>query len=247
VCGRFTLATPAETIAEDFGLAAPEDVPELAPRYNIAPTEPVAAIRAVAAGAEGEAGAPPRRVLERRRWGLVPHWAKEVGGPPLFNARAETLAQRPAFRDAFRRHRCLIPADGFFEWRAVSGRRQPFHLRRADGAPFAMAGLYAHWRPEAGDPVDSCTIVTTAANRLVATLHDRMPVILPPDAWEAWLDPASRDVKALAALLRPADDAGWVAYPVDPRVNRARNDDPSNVEPLFDEDAAAAPRPPGGP
>jgi putative SOS response-associated peptidase YedK len=230
VCGRFTLASPAETIADVFGLADPEEVPELAPRYNIAPTEPVLTVRARREGA-GAA----RRVAETRRWGLVPHFAKEIAGPPLFNARAETLARRPAFRDAFRRHRCLVPADGFYEWQAVSGRRQPFHQRRADGAPFAMAGLYACWRPEEGEPVTSCTIVTTAANALLAPVHDRMPVILDPADWDAWLDPDARDPDALAALLRPAPEAGWVSYAVDPRVNRARHDEPTNVEPLFDE------------
>jgi len=232
VCGRFTLASPAETIAGEFGLSDTEEVPELAPRYNIAPTEPVAAVRV--ASTEGGEG-PPGRLLETRRWGLVPHWAKKLEGPPWFNARAEGLTERPAFRDAFRRHRCLIPADGFYEWQAVSGRRQPFYQRRRDGAPFAMAGLYATWRPEEGEPVASCTIVTTAANPLLAPLHDRMPAILSPEDWEAWLDPDSRDTDALTALLGPADDAGWVSYAVDTQVNRAKNDDASNVEPLFDE------------
>lgn len=253
MCGRFTLASPAETIAETFGLTDPEEVPELSPRYNIAPTERVATIRETAEGDR-------RRVLEMRRWGLVPHFADRVAGPPLFNARAETVATRPAFRAAFRRHRCLVPADGFYEWRAVSGRRQPFHLRRADRAPFALAGLYARWRPPAGEgdgpdadagaregegaePVDSCTILTTEANALLAPIHDRMPVILPPEAWDAWLDPAVRDRDALRALLRSADPEGWVSYPVDPRMNRASHDDPSNVEPVFDLDDGAPPPP----
>jgi putative SOS response-associated peptidase YedK len=258
VCGRFTLASPAETIAETFELADPGEIPELAPRYNIAPTEPVAAVR-VARGGDGRPG---RRVLELRRWGLVPHFAEKMAGPPLFNARAETVARRPAFRDAFRRHRCLIPADGFYEWRAVSGRRQPFHLRREDRRPFALAGLYARWHPPADDargdgdtgreprevePLDSCTIVTTEANALLAPIHDRMPVILPREAWEAWLDPDARDLAALEALLRPADPDGWVSYPVDPAMNRARHDEPSNVEPLFDEADARAPATPGAP
>ena len=221
MCGRFTLASPAEVVAKDFAL---DDVPELAPRYNIAPTEPVAAIRVCSA----------RRVFEHRRWGLVPAWARDAGGPPLFNARAETLARKPAFRDAFRLRRCLVPADGFYEWRAVSGRRQPFHLRRADGAPFAMAGLYERWRPAGGEALESCTVITTAANALLAPLHDRMPVVLPAEAWEAWLDPTGRDVEALSPWLRPAPEAGWLAYPVDPRVNQARHDEPGNVEPLFD-------------
>ncbi|HKJ25003.1 MAG TPA: SOS response-associated peptidase, partial [Myxococcota bacterium] len=121
------------------------------------------------------------------------------------------------------------------EWRAVSGRRQPFHQRRADRAPFAMAGLYDCWRPAEGEPVASCTIVTTEANALLAPLHDRMPVILEPEAWDAWLDPESRDTDALSALLRPAPVEGWVSYAVDTRMNRARHDEASNVEPIFDE------------
>jgi len=225
VCGRFTLASPAETIASSFGLADPEEVPELAPRYNIAPTEPVATIRAGSAG----------RVLELRRWGLVPHWAKDAGGPPLFNARAETLERKPAFRDAFRRHRCLVPADGFYEWTDASTRRQPFYFRRADRAPFAMAGLYASCRPAQGEALESCTLVTTEANDLLAPIHDRMPVILPPEAFDPWLDPDLRDVEALARWLRPAPGEGWLSYPVDPSVNQARHDEPRNVEPLFDE------------
>lgn len=223
-----------ETISSHFGPFGGgdcEDVPELAPRYNIAPTEPVAVIRA-GRGA---------RVLETRRWGLVPHWAKQATGPPMFNARSETLAEKPAFRDAFRQRRCLVPADGFYEWFSVSGRRQPFHFRRKDGAPFAMAGLYADWQPPtgetllAGPPVASCTIVTTRANALLAPIHDRMPVLLPPEAIEDWLDPEPREAGSLARWFEPASEEGWLSYPVDPRVNRARNDDPANVEPLFDE------------
>ena len=234
MCGRFTLASPAETITETFGPFGPADdgsdeVPELAPRYNIAPTQSVAVIRETA-----RPGGTGRR-LEIRRWGLVPHFARRLSGPPLFNARAETLAQKPAFRDAYRRRRCLIPADGFFEWRSVSGRRQPFHIRRQDGAPFGMAGLWETWRPAAGEGIDSCTIVTTRANALVAPLHDRMPVILPNEAFAPWLDPAPQSPDALAHWLEPAPDEGWIAYPVDPQVNHARHDAPSNVEPIFDE------------
>ena len=205
------------------------------PWVQIAPTETIWTVRA-----RGEEPGGPGRDLEPRRWGLVPHFAKEIAGPPLFNARAETLARRPAFRDAFRRHRCLVPADGFYEWRAVSGRRQPFHQRRADGAPFAMAGLWDCWRPPEGDPVASCTIVTTRANDLLAPLHDRMPVILAPEVWDAWLDPASHETEALTALLQPAPAEGWVSYAVDVRVNQARHDEPSNVEPVFDEGPPAA-------
>ena len=234
VCGRYTLASPAETVVACFGLDDAADVPELAPRYNIAPTQAVAAVRALPGQAD-DPGAEPKRVLEMRRWGLVPPWAKAIAGPALFNARSETLPDRPAFRSAYRRQRCLIPADGFYEWRTVSGRRLPFHIRRVDRRPFAMAGLHACWRPATGDPIESCTIVTTRANALLAPLHDRMPVILSPEAWRAWLDPRTEDTASLSELLRPAEASGWVAYAVDPRVNRARHDVPANVEPLFDE------------
>jgi len=235
-----------EAIAASFGLGGADGVPELAPRYNIAPTQPVAAVRALPN--EPEAGrSAPKRVLEMRRWGLVPHWAKAISGPTLFNARAESLPDRPAFRASFRRHRCLIPADGFYEWRAASGRRLPFHIRRADRAPFAMAGLHACWCPADGEPVDSCTIVTTRANALLAPLHDRMPVILPPEAWAAWLDPDSEGTVSILELLKPVEAVGWVAYAVDPQVNRARHDDPANIEPLFDEERSSPVRGHEGP
>jgi len=222
VCGRYTLAAPAETVAEAFGIEA---VPGLAPRYNIAPTEPVPVVRAAERG----------RVLEMRRWGLVPHWAREPGGPPLFNARAETVAGKPAFREPFRLRRGLAPADGFYEWREAAGRRQPWHVRRRDGGLFAIAALWETWKPPDGETLASCTFLTTEANDAVRPIHDRMPVILPPERWDAWLDPGERDPGRLGALLVPADPALFTAYPVDPRVNRAEHDEPANVEPLFDD------------
>lgn len=268
MCGRFTLASPAETISERFGpfdaAGDPDEVPELAdavppraravppradavppradavlprahavpeltPRYNIAPTQPVAVVRAA------ERGGSRLRRLETRRWGLVPHFARALAGPPLFNARAETLGEKPAFRDAYRRRRCIVPADGFFEWQKVAERRQPFLIRRQDGAPFAMAGLWDRWASPRGETIDSCTIVTTRANALLAPLHDRMPVVLPDAALEAWLDPTPQPPDALSHWLAPAPETGWLKYPVDPLVNRASHDAPGNVEPVFDE------------
>lgn len=239
MCGRFTLASPAETLAGTFGSFEgsddAEEVPELAPRYNIAPTEPVAVIRDV------RAGEAPRRRLEQRRWGLVPHFAEKIQGPPLFNARAETLGRKPAFRDAFRRKRCLVPADGFYEWMAVSGRRQPFYFRREDGGPFAMAGLWDRWQPPEGPPLESCTIVTTRANALLAPVHERMPVVLPEEAWPVWLDPEPRPPEDFTPWLAPAPTEGWTSYPVDTAVNRSAHDEPSNVRPLFDDPGQEGP------
>lgn len=229
VCGRFTLATPAETLAAHFELAS---APALQPRYNIAPTQPVLTVRAV----DGQ------RTAEERRWGLVPHWAKDpkIGGR-LINARAETVASKPAFRVAFRKRRCLVPADGFYEWKPISGRRQPFHLRRKDGAPFAMAGLFEQWSSEDGEIVDSCTVITTEANDVVRSIHDRMPVILDGESASSWLDPELADPEALQQLLRPCPGEDLTAYPVDTRVNRPKNDGPANIEPLFDDLTEAAP------
>ncbi len=229
MCGRFTLASPAETLDGDFGPfdagQDPEDVPELAPRFNIAPTQPVATVRATTEG---------RRALELRRWGLVPHFSREASGAPLFNARAETVAAKPSFRDAFQKRRCLIPADGFYEWFRVAERRQPFYVRRKDGRAFAMAGLFEHWEAEGADPIDSCTIVTTEANALLAPIHDRMPVILSKEGVDAWLDAQTHEPHALDPWLVPAPAEDFCKFPVDPRVNRWSWDDPSSVEPLFE-------------
>jgi putative SOS response-associated peptidase YedK len=164
------------------------------------------------------------------RWGLVPHWANDPSvGSRLINARAETLRTKRAFQDAFARRRCICPADAFYEWRRTNRRRQPYVIGRADEEPLAFAGLWELWRPrDASDaePLRTCTIITTASNQLVAPLHNRMPAILPAEAWDAWLDPDNRNLDRLQALLEAPTAEGLVAHPVGPRVNNVRNDGP---------------------
>jgi putative SOS response-associated peptidase YedK len=213
MCGRFTLTGRPHRLRERFGLAA---APELTPRYNIAPSQPVLVI-------------PNRtqRVLRPARWGLVPHWASDLsGGHKMINARAETLASRAPFRAALERRRCLIPADGFYEWKHDGKqRRAPFYVRRRDGEPFAFAGLWDVWRPRDGEPVASCTIITTAANEVVGELHDRMPVILAREAYDTWLAPAPLHADLLQPWLVPCPAEWLEAYPVSTRVNSPDQDD----------------------
>jgi len=221
MCGRFTLRTPAYKLAEAFGV---EVRANLAARYNIAPSQDIAALRAQGDG---------QRELVMLRWGLVPGWAKDPAmGNRMINARAETVAEKPAFRAAFRQRRCLIPADGFFEWQKTpDGSKQPYLMARPDGEPFTMAGLWEHWQPPGTDePLETCTIITTEANETVAPIHHRMPVILSASDREAWLDPAPPSAEALAALLRPAPDDTLIAQAVARHVNNARHDDPACIE-----------------
>ena len=184
-----------------------------------------------------------RRVLDRVRWGLVPSWAKDVSvGDRLINARADTVATKPAYRRAFERRRCLMPADGFYEWQVVPGRRQkqPYFIARADREPMVFAGLYEVWR-DRSDPdaewMRSCALITTDANDKLAVIHDRMPVVLPEDAWSAWLDPENHDTESLRHLLVPAPSDDFVAYPVSTLVNKPENQGPELLEPV-DPDAA---------
>jgi putative SOS response-associated peptidase YedK len=203
MCGRFLLFSDGPTLAARFDLTS---FPELAPRYNIAPTQPVTAVRAAGGGREWAA----------LRWGLVPSWARDARQAPI-NARAETAAEKATFRAALRKRRCLVPADGFYEWATLGRRKQPFCFRPWDGRPLALAGLWERWEGPAG-PVESCAVLTTEANELVRPVHDRMPVILPERHWAAWLDPAWQDAAALAPLLRPFPSDALRAYPVgDPR------------------------------
>lgn len=223
MCGRFTLTTPGDLVAEAFGL---DERPELAPRYNIAPTQPVAVVRRVGPGE-------PRR-LALVRWGIVPSRTREPWKQgPLINARSESAAERPVFRGAFRQRRCLVPADGFYEWKPVPGARarQPFFVRRADGRPFAFAGLWEPG-PGTGDPQDSCTILTTDPNELLRPLHDRMPLILDQEAYDLWLDPSVRDPGRLRPLLRPCPPEALLVHPVGPKVNDPKNDEPECMRPL---------------
>jgi putative SOS response-associated peptidase YedK len=222
MCGRYSITTPGEVLAEAFGL---DDVPELAPRHNAAPTQALPVIRAAVAR-RGPLPQPDggRRCLELLRFGWNPG-----GGPLLINARSETAAALPAFRAAFRARRCVVPADGFFEWRALPGvrKRQPYFLHARAGGPLALAGL---WEETAGG--GAFVILTTAPNAVVARIHDRMPALLPPAALEAWLDPRT-PVERLEGVLRPAPDDALAAHPVSLLVNDVRNDVPEVSRALF--------------
>ena len=220
MCGRYELHTHPGAIALALGL---EHAPEVSARYNIAPMTDVPIVRV---GADG------RRELVRMRWGLVPRWAKDPAiGSKMINARGETIAEKPSFRMAYRRHRCLVPADGFYEWAVVGvrdgPRKQPLHIGMKDGALFAFGGLYERWLSADGDVLDTCTIVTTAANDLLQDVHERMPMIVAHGDYARWLDPASTEV---ADLIAPFPSAAMAYYPVSPRVNNVRNDDPSLIE-----------------
>ena len=216
MCGRYELHTHPAALALAFGLAAPPDV---APRYNIAPTQQVPIVRQSAAGT---------REWVEVRWGLVPRWAKDPSiGAKLINARAETAAAKPAFSNAFRRHRCLVPADAFYEWKPTQEGKRPVRVALKNGKPLGMAGLYERWLAGDGAVLDSCTILTTQANALLADVHDRMPVIIAPQDYARWLDPAANEVADLLAPY-PAEAMTW--YPISMRVNAVRNDDATLIE-----------------
>ena len=231
MCGRFTLRTPAALWGQLF-------LPEMRPeeiaiddpsRYNIAPTQQVACVLRESTGE-------PRKA-ERLRWGLVPPWAKELAiGNRMINARGETVDSKPSFRNAFRSRRCLIPADGFFEWQKVDGGKQPFLIESAAGGVFALAGLWEENQKVAtqNQPVRSFTIITTVANRMMSQLHDRMPVLLDPEDFDCWLDPGYRDSQALKELLVPVADDQLRMTAVSRRVNSPRYDDAECVKPIED-------------
>ncbi|HUQ77412.1 MAG TPA: SOS response-associated peptidase [Patescibacteria group bacterium] len=221
MCGRFSQQRPASELAEIF--AAEPMTDELGARYNVAPTDDALVV------VQRE----DRRAITAYRWGLIPHWADAAKvGSRMFNARAETLTSSPAFRDAFRRKRCLVPVDSFYEWRREGTRRQPFTIGRADGRPLALAGLWSGWRdPVADRVVRTFTIVTTRPNDQMADLHDRMPVIVPDAAWALWLDPALDDPSELHGLFEPTDDLTLRVQAVSPLVNNVRNDGPALIEP----------------
>lgn len=222
MCGRYTVTVPLEQLAFRFGFDPAGPAGDLRPRYNVAPAQEVLAVLP-----DGE-----RRLPRLLRWGLIPSWAKDPGiGARLINARIETVAEKPAFRQAVRRRRCLVPADGFIEWRRQGGRRDPFWFRLRSGEPFAFAGLWEVWTPQGGPALASCTILTTAANALVAAIHDRMPVILPAEAEEDWLDPTAPAEALLAALREPYPAEAMEVRPANPRVNSPRNDDPGCLAP----------------
>jgi putative SOS response-associated peptidase YedK len=228
MCGRFVQASSPELLVARFGVDEPAAARH-EPSYNVAPRATVYAVRDRAEGDDGVADR--RRYLSDLRWGLIPPWAKDPKvGDRMINARAESLADKPAYERAFRRHRCLVPAEGFYEWQPRGSRKQPMFIHRRDGEPMAFAGLWAAWRDANGEWLRSCAIVTTNANNTLAPLHDRMPVVLEERDWDRWLDPGSGDVDALAHLLQPASDDLLVAYPVGTAVNSADNDGPELVE-----------------
>jgi putative SOS response-associated peptidase YedK len=216
MCGRFTLTTSGEALARFFDLG---EVPLLAPRYNIAPTQLVLAVRRTA----GE----EKRQAVFLRWGLIPSWAKDAQiANQLINARSETAADKPAFRTALRRRRCLIPADGFYEWLREGKKRQPYCFRLWGDGLFAFAGLWEHWTDPAGAAVETCTILTTEANDLVRPVHERMPVILRPRLFASWLDAALQDPGSVTPLLRPYPAEEMRGFPVSPWVSDPRHEDP---------------------
>ncbi|MFP4054289.1 MAG: SOS response-associated peptidase [Phycisphaerae bacterium] len=226
MCGRYTLTCPAEMVARLFDLG---QLPPLGPpRYNIAPSQPVPAVRADQDGA---------RQLTLFQWGLVPFWAKDPAiGNRMINARAETAAEKPAYRAAYKYRRCLLPADGFYEWKKLpSGGKQPVRIRRRDHKPFALAGLWESWDQGGLGPLETCTILTIEPNDLLRGIHNRMPVILPPESFGMWLDPGLQDSRArqpVAGLLTPWDPEPFEAYPVSRVVNSPANDSPECIEPI---------------
>jgi len=227
MCGRFLNKLPAAEIARIFGTR--NALPNYPVRFNIAPTDPVLAVRF---NQETRA-----RSLDPLRWGLVPHWAKDLKiGARLINARAETAASLPAFRDAFKSRRCIVPASGFYEWQKIRGAKQPYAIVPEGEALFGFAGLWENWRDKAAGQgaewVRTCTILTGEPNELLAPIHDRMPAILPPEAWSAWLGETAASARELQALLKPYPARHMRAYAVSTKVNSVRNDDPSLLEPV---------------
>ena len=225
MCGRYALTTPSDVLAKLLEITSGSALGGYALRYNLAPSEPAPVIRLSRDGTE--------RSLDLLQWGLVPFWADDPKvGYKMINARSETAAEKPAYRRAFERRRCVVPADGFYEWQKLHRAKQPYLIRRIDGDPMIFAGLWDRWRGQADEPVDTFTILTTAANDQLRPLHDRMPVILEPEDVESWLDPAVSDAARLGPLLRPAADGVLTTHPVSVRVNKPENDDPSLLEPV---------------
>jgi putative SOS response-associated peptidase YedK len=221
MCGRFSLALNPADVAAHFGAEAAPPL-EMRPRYNVAPTQPVAVI-------------PNQmpRAIQMFQWGLIPSWAKDPAiGHKLINARAETVAEKPSFRAALKKRRCLVLADGFYEWQREATRATPMYIQMTDGRPFALAGLWETWQIAEGRPLHTCTIITTTPNTLMTPIHNRMPVIVPPDKYAMWLTPGDLPTPEALAVLQPYDPAAMRAVAVSTRVNNARADVPECVIPV---------------
>ncbi|PZV06179.1 MAG: hypothetical protein DCF32_10250 [Leptolyngbya sp.] len=225
MCGRFSLNKTGDDLADNFLLRS---TPPVMPRYNIAPSQPIATVVATPEN--------PEPHFDFLLWGLIPSWAKDPAiGSRMINARAETVVEKPSFRAAFKRRRCLILADGFYEWETIAGRKtkQPHYIFLKDHAPFAFAGLWEHWSdPTSGGELQTCTILTTAPNELMESIHNRMPVILAAEDYAAWLDPDFYQPQILQEMLRPYDTESMDRYPVSTVVNKPQHDSPDCIEPL---------------
>jgi putative SOS response-associated peptidase YedK len=224
MCGRFTRSQNIPAIAQEFGITL--TTCDLGPSYNIAPTQKVAVIIT-----EGV------KQLVPVRWGLVPSWAKDVSvGNKMINARAETITEKASYRNAFKKRRCLVIADGFYEWQNVEGTKRPVYIKLKSGKPFGFAGIYEKWNSPEGEEITTCTIITTAANELMKPIHERMPVILPKEHEDEWLDPATEDRERLVELLKPYPADQMEAYPVSRRVNSPQSNSPDCIKRLKLED-----------
>ena len=216
MCGRYKLSRRKQVVEEYFDCAS--DEPDWAPRYNVAPTQPIPVIR--------QHPKEPVRKLSLMRWGLIPSWAKDASGAArMINARSETASTKPAFRDALKFRRCIIPADGFYEWAKTARAKQPYCFEVNDGELFAFAGLWDRWKDPSGNWIKTCTILTTTPNAVTAPVHDRMPVILDSDGYDLWLDPEVMDVQVASDLLKPYEPQFMRCYPVSGRINHVANDD----------------------
>jgi putative SOS response-associated peptidase YedK len=229
MCGRYTLLSAPEAIRALFRYA---ERPNFPPRHNVAPSQPIAIVR-LAGGGE--------RQFALVRWGLLPSWVKDPRSfSLLINARGESALDKPAFRAAMRRRRCLIPADGFYEWKREGESKRPYYIRAKNGEPLAFAGLWETWTGPNGEELETAVIVTTTANRQLAAIHDRMPVIVAPEAFDFWLDSAKVDAETAAALIAPAREGLLDVHPVSNAVNRAANDSASLIEPVAEQAAEPA-------
>jgi putative SOS response-associated peptidase YedK len=228
MCGRYRLSRRKQIIEEHFDTLSGEE--NWAPRYNIAPTQPVPVIR--------QHPKEPNRTLSLMRWGLIPSWAKDMSGAAgMINARSETAATKPAFRDPMKFRRCLVPADEFYEWQKTGKTKQPYCFEVNEGELFAFAGLWDRWKDQSGQWVTSCSILTTTPNAVTSLVHDRMPVILDPGNYDVWLDPGMNNLEAASEMLKPYDARLMRCYPVSARINHAANDDAECAAPITLESA----------